>query len=324
MKRDGLPISSRSPEVRGRLAPSPTGLLHLGHARSFVIAWWSARRNGGSIVLRHEDLDPARARVDYAQQIETDLRWLGLDWDGPASFQSSTAPALLELAHQLVDAGHGYPCICSRGDIRGAVAAPHRGDPEINYPGTCRGRFVNVAQAEARSGRLAGIRFCAPDRELAFDDGIAGYVSENVARQVGDFLIIRRDKVPAYQLAVVVDDARQAVNQVIRGDDLLGSTPRQLALHAALNLTPPSYYHLGLVLDEYGQRLAKRSDALSLARLRARGVDPNAIIRWVADSCYMPDQGFASARERIDAFQLSRLDRRPVRLDARALARFGL
>lgn len=324
MKPDGSPTSSRSPEIRGRLAPSPTGLLHLGHARSFVIAWWSARQRAGSIVLRHEDLDPERARPQYARQIEADLQWLGLDWDGPASYQSASTDKLLTVAHRLIERGLAYPCVCSRGEIREAVAAPHRGELEPCYPGTCRGRFRDVAQAEVQTGRLAGIRFRAPDREFAFDDELAGHVVENLARRAGDFLIVRRDKVPAYQLAVVVDDARQAVNQVVRGDDLLESTPRQLALHAALGLTLPTYRHLALVVDEHGRRLAKRSDDLSLASLRERGVNPRAIIRWVAESCRMPEQGLASAHERSVAFDWSRLDRRPVMLDRRALARLGL
>ncbi|HET9929936.1 MAG TPA: glutamate--tRNA ligase family protein, partial [Polyangiaceae bacterium] len=220
--------------VIGRLAPSPTGLLHLGHARTFLVAWWSARSQHGRVVLRVEDLDGARSEQKYIDAALRDLEWLGLDWDGAPLIQSSGLPRLSAAIDGLVARGLAYPCTCTRGDIRNAQSAPQQGVTEPRYPGTCRGRYASLAEAEAQSGRPAGIRLRVPEGYVEFVDRLAGPQRFDVQAEVGDFLIARRNGAPAYQLAVVVDDAHQSVNEVVRGNDLLSSTARQIVLERAL------------------------------------------------------------------------------------------
>lgn len=216
--RDGLP--------RGRLAPSPTGRLHLGHARTFVLGWAHARSRGGQVVLRLEDLDVTRCRSEYVDGVLEDLTWLGLDWDGPVTFQSQRTGALRAEAERLLSTLDAYVCVCTRADLKSAASAPQRGVDEVRYAGTCRARAVSREMWAAGSLRGA-LRFRVPDGSLGFVDGIAGAQSHDVSSEVGDFVILNRGGVPAYQLAVVVDDAAQGVNEVFRGDDLLSSTPRQ-------------------------------------------------------------------------------------------------
>jgi glutamyl-tRNA synthetase len=295
----------------GRLAPSPTGPLHLGHARSFLIAWWQARQAGGRLVLRQEDLDGARSKAVYREQVRHDLEWLGLDWDGPEWVQSEHVDTILGAARRLLDAGAAYPCVCSRGDIQ-VVSAPHAGETSARYPGTCCGRFASVEEAERVTGKLAGIRVRVPPRAWEFTDHVFGPQRSDVQADVGDFLIVRRDKVPSYQLAVVVDDARQGVTHVVRGVDLLDSTPRQLFLYDALGLTPPKYYHVPLVVDAGGVRLAKRSAGLSLEELREQGVDPRKIVQWVAASVGLSVREPVTPRDVLGAFDFERLPRDPV------------
>lgn len=290
-----------------RLAPSPTGPLHLGHARSFLIAWWHARKAGGRVLLRQEDLDVERSRLSYRELVRFDLEWLGLDWDGPEWVQSEHVAEILAAAEKLLAAGHAYPCVCSRGDIQSVVSAPHAGEAVVRYPGTCRGKFASLAQAQTETGKLAGIRARVPSRVWRFEDAVYGHQTSNVAEDVGDFLIVRRDKVPSYQLAVVVDDARQGVTSVVRGEDLLGSTARQLFLYEALGLTPPAFGHVPLVVDAAGVRLAKRSAGLSLQELRSRGVDPRRIVQWVAQSVGMDVTELVTPADLTSAFELGRL-----------------
>ncbi len=307
-------------QVVGRLAPSPTGLLHLGHARTFLLAWWSARAAGGKVRLRIEDLDADRAKPEFTALAERDLEWLGMDWDGPVIVQSRGLPALETAIKRLLAAGLAYPCTCTRAELQSAVSAPQLGATEPRYPGTCRDRYESVAAAAAASGRAPGIRFRVPDELVRFTDRVHGAQAVDVAAQVGDFLIARRDGTPAYQLAVVVDDAAEGINEVVRGADLLASTARQWLLQRALGLPHPSWAHVPLVVDESGRRLAKRERDLGLAELRERGVDPRLIVGWAAASAGFTSAERVSAHEVIKEFRLSALRREPVLLRRAQLA----
>ena len=275
---------------RGRLAPSPTGYLHLGHARTFWIAAERARAAGGTLVFRNEDLDQQRARPEFVSAMYEDLRWLGLEWQegpdvggpyGPYS-QSERRESYLAAWRKLRDAGAIYPCTCSRKDLAQSAQAPHDDADEAPYPGTCRGRAWRAedfpepsAVSRQSSGKAVSWRFRVPDGEvIRFEDALAGRQEYVAGRDFGDFLVWRRDDVPAYQLACVVDDNLMKITEVVRGADLLKSTARQLLLHKGLGLEPPTWAHAPLVVDEQGVRLAKRHDALSLRQLRASGKSP--------------------------------------------------
>jgi glutamyl-tRNA synthetase len=307
-----------SPAV-GRLAPSPTGLLHLGHARTFLLAYWRARAQGGQLLMRLEDLDGPRSEMRFADAALTDLEWLGLDWDGAPLLQSNELFRLNAAVSALLAAGKAYPCVCSRGDIRGAQTAPHADSAEPRYPGTCRGRFSSFEEAEQSSGRAAGARLVVPEGSVSIPDLVAGSTSWDVQREVGDFLIAKRDKAPAYQLAVVVDDAAQGVTEVLRGDDLLPSAARQWHVQNALGLPHPTWLHVPLVTDAEGRRLAKREADLSLAELRAGGTDPRAIVAWAAHSASLSVGERVRAQEVTPLFAIERLPREPVRLTRAAL-----
>jgi glutamyl-tRNA synthetase len=304
----------------GRLAPSPTGLLHLGHARTFLLAYWHIRARAGRLLLRMEDLDGPRAEMRFADAALADLEWLGLDWDGPVFLQSTELSRLNAAVAALLEAGKAYPCVCSRGDIRGAQSAPHADSPEPRYPGTCRGLYSSFAEAERQSGRAAGARLVVPEGPVTIVDGVAGAGTWDVARDVGDFLIAKRDKAPAYQLAVVVDDHAQGVNEVLRGADLRASAARQWHVQNALGLPHPAWFHVPLVTDESGRRLAKREADLSLAELRAGGTDPRAIVAWAARSAGINHNERVTAREVTPLFQLAALPAEPVALEPRDLA----
>jgi glutamyl-tRNA synthetase len=304
----------------GRLAPSPTGLLHLGHARSFLLAWWSIRGRGGRILMRLEDLDGARSRPELGEQALRDLEWLGLDWDGEPLVQSSGLPRLNQAVETLTRKGRTYACVCSRAELKRMASAPQQGDAEPRYPGTCKGRFSSLEEAEATSGREAGLRFVVPEGVVTVRDEFAPSLPIDVAGEVGDFMIARRDKTPAYQLAVVADDAHQGVTEVLRGDDLLSSTARQWLLQEALDLPHPRWVHVPLVTDASGRRLAKRADDLGIATLRDSGVDPRAIVGWAARTSGMQVPTRVTARECIPEFALQRLPHEPVRLDDATLA----
>lgn len=270
---------------RGRIAPSPTGFLHVGHALTFWRAQERARAAKGKLVLRIEDLDEARCRSEFREAVIEDLRWFGFEWDeGPdvggefaPYVQSGRRAFYLSAWEKLVAGGLVYPCRCSRKDVSGAAIAPHDENEEPIYPGTCR----NV---ELPSGRRplqpAGInwRFRVPDgEEMEFVDERLGRQTALAGRDFGDFVIWRRDDVPAYQLAVTVDDAAMQITEVVRGEDLLLSTFRQLLIYRALSLKPPKFYHASLILDESGRRLAKRHASLSLRELREVGAHPSEI-----------------------------------------------
>jgi glutamyl-tRNA synthetase len=266
--------------------------------------------------MRLEDLDGPRVSPRFSDAALRDLDWLGLDWDGTPSVQSAHLERFAEAVQRLLDQGHAYACVCTRGDLRTAQNAPNAGDSEPRYPGTCRGRFASLAEAAERTGRTAGVRLRVPEGSIAFHDAIAGEQRVDVAAEVGDFLIARRGGAPAYQLAVVVDDAAEGVTEVVRGADLLSSTARQWHVHEALGLARPSYAHVALVGDESGTRLAKHADALSLSELRARGTDPRAIVSWAARSLGIEVEGLASARELTPKFRVSQAAAEPIRVDA--------
>ncbi|MBI5775280.1 MAG: tRNA glutamyl-Q(34) synthetase GluQRS [Verrucomicrobia bacterium] len=266
---------------RGRLAPSPTGFLHLGHARTFWTAQQRAQANGGVLVLRDEDLDTDRARPEFAAAMLEDLKWFGFRWqEGPdgggpfAPYRQSERRAFYTVAlARLEAAGVIYPCTCSRKDIQAAAHAPHAADDELIYPGTCRSNYKSQIVNHKFSWR-----FRVPDGEtISFVDGLLGPQSFVAGRDFGDFVVWRPDGVPAYQLAVVVDDAAMGITEVVRGADLLVSTARQLLLYRALGLTPPAFCHCPLLTDETGARLAKRHDALSLRTLREQGTTPEKL-----------------------------------------------
>jgi len=269
----------------GRLAPSPTGLLHLGHARTFWIAAQRARAAKGMLWLRDEDLDPQRSRTEFAAAMREDLRWLGITWDAEMR-QSERLNAYRQAMEQLVRGGYVYPCRCSRKDLQEAVQAPHEDDDEPVYSGRCR----PVANAETELLPDTNYRFRVPDGEVvSFVDGQAGLQSFKAgcgtSVDFGDFVVWRKDGLPSYQLACVVDDAAMDVSEVVRGRDLLRSTARQILLQRALELPTPKYFHCELMRDAAGLRLAKRHDALSLRSLRQAGCTPAEVIaRFNAES----------------------------------------
>jgi glutamyl-tRNA synthetase len=309
-----------------RLAPSPTGLLHLGHARTFLIAWWHARSRAGRVLLRIEDLDGPRAKSEFSAAACRDLEWLGIDWDGPALVQSERKPRFDAAIHDLLEQGRAYACICSRSDLATAASAPHAGQSEPRYPGTCRDRFASIAEAERSSGRPAGVRLRVPAGRILLDDAIAGPAEWDVEAEVGDFLIGRRGGGASYQLAVAVDDAEQGITEVVRGDDLLPSAARQWHVRDQLGLRHPAFAHVPLVTDEHGRRLSKRAADLSLAELRARGVDPRVVVAWAARSAGVELVEPAPASAIISCFRLERLPRTPARMDPElidAISRLG-
>ena len=271
---------------RGRLAPSPTGLLHVGHACTFWIAYRRAIENRGTLILRNEDLDPQRSRPDFAQAMIEDLRWLNIRWqEGPdaggpfAPYEQSRRRAIyLDTWRKLRDDGCIYPCSCSRKELLMSATAPNDCDDEPLYSGRCRCRISEAQGYEIPQG--VNWRFLVPDgEEIAFQDLHQGVQSFVAGRDFGDFVVWRRDDVPAYQLAAVADDAAMQITEVVRGADLLKSTARQLLLIRALQLAIPAYWHCDLLRDESGTRLAKRHDALSLRALREQGRTPGEVLR---------------------------------------------
>ena len=308
--------------MRGRFAPSPTGELHLGNARTALLAWLHARAAGGAFVLRVEDLDAGRVRPGYQEAQLADLRWLGLDWDeGPdvggrfAPYQQSRRQDLYEAAiARLTAQGLVYPCFCTRKEIAEAASAPHgpQDDGPV-YPGTCRALGAAEVARRARA-RTDALRFRVRPGEVRFADLLQG---EQIARpeaETGDFVIRRRDGVAAYQLAVVVDDIAMEITDVVRGADLLSSTARQLLLYSALGKPPPRWIHVPLLLGPDGERLSKRHGATSLAGLREMGVQPAAIVGWLASTCGLAAEGERLLpRDLVGRFSLDLIPRGPTR-----------
>src|SRR6476659_130766 len=307
---------------RGRYAPSPTGRLHLGNARTALLAWLDARSRGGAFIMRIEDLDRARGPAGAEAQMLDDLAWLGIDWDegpdrgGPfAPYRQSERAARYDAAiDRLLADGRAFVCACSRADVARAAQAPHEADEDgPRYPGTCRGLPPDEVRARATAqGRGPVIRFAGEGARIEFRDAVHGVVAAEAAG-VDDFVLRRADGTAAYQLAVVVDDAAMAITHVVRGDDLLRSTPRQIALYGALGLSAPAFAHVPLVLTPSGERLAKRTRPEAVADLRARGVAPEVVVGALAASAACGTPGEACLpRELIASFSLARIDRRPA------------
>lgn len=250
----------------GRFAPTPSGRMHLGNAFTALLAWLSARSQGGRIVLRIEDLDPARCRPAYASQLREDLTWLGLDWDQEMPPQSARSAVYAEYFDQLDRRGLLYPCYCSRGQLH-AASAPHASDGRVIYAGACRD-LTPAQRAEIHKAPAWRIR--VPDETISFSDRVFGPTAQNLQKECGDFILRRADGVYAYQLAVVCDDALAGVTEVVRGCDLLPATPPQLYLMRLLGFPAPRYAHVPLLTDETGRRLSKRDGDQSLENLRAK------------------------------------------------------
>lgn len=269
--------------TRTRLAPSPTGALHLGNARTFLLTWLYARAQGEELVFRMEDLDGPRIKAGAAEQGIADLRWLGLEWDGEVLLQSTRADAHGAALQRLATAGLVYPCVCTRKEIDSARSAPHEGEAAPAYPGTCRDRFASAEDALAATGRQPAWRFrTEAGVSVVFDDGFRGVERGVPSETDGDFVVAKKTGEAAYQLAVVVDDAFQEVTHVIRGDDLIPSTPLQLLLYQALGLEPPRFSHLPLVRGGDGRRLAKRHGDTRIATYREAGVPPERVLGLLA------------------------------------------
>lgn len=269
-------MNNRS-SVCGRFAPSPTGRMHLGNVFSALLSWLSARAQGGTWLLRIEDIDPQRSRHEYADMLMDDLQWLGLEWDGKPCWQSQRGDIYARYLQQLTEAGLIYPCYCTRADIL-ATQAPHESDGRVVYKGTCR----NLPPG-ARKGPAA-LRMKVPEEGrgiVTFTDGHYGTHTVDLTTQCGDFIVRRKDGAWAYQLAVVVDDSLMGINEVVRGRDLLLSSPQQIYLAQQLGFTPPRFTHLPLLCNTAGQRLSKRDKSLDMGCLRQR-FTPNQIIGLLA------------------------------------------
>jgi glutamyl-tRNA synthetase len=315
-RRAGRQTAS-SPGYTGRLAPSPTGALHLGNVRTFMIAWLRARQAGGKLILRIEDLDHPKHKPGAAAQAIEDLRWLGFDWDEEfvqSDRRSEYASALAKL--RAGSEPYAYPCVCSRKDVEAAQSAPHAGE-QLRYPGTCRGKFAGWTEAASAKGAAPCWRFRVPeDSTVAFTDVFAGAYRCDVAKEFGDFPLARDEDGAGYTLAVTVDDAAMGVTEVVRGDDLLAATPQQLLLYRALGLKAPEFFHVPLVVGDDGRRLAKRHGDTRISAFREAGVAPERIIGFLAcKSGIAPDAPW-SLRDLVGRFDPALMPRQPLRLPA--------
>lgn len=305
------------PVESGRFAPSPSGRMHLGNALSAMLAWLSAKHQGGEILLRIEDLDPARSKAEYAQGIMDDFRWLGLLWDRRATDQSRRGEAYAAALRQLEQMNLIYPCYCSRDQLH-AASAPHASDGRVIYAGTCRNL---TPEQRAVMTKKPSLRIRLPDREISFRDGLQGDVTMNLQREFGDIILRRADGVAAYQLAVVVDDGTEGVTEVVRGRDLLSSTPVQLFLYELLGLTPPRFYHVPMLLAPDGRRLSKRDRDLDFGYLRQH-FSPEEIIGLLGHLAGLMERWEpVSARELACDFSWSRVKQSDIILDPRLLER---
>jgi len=303
-----------------RLAPSPTGALHLGNARTFLFNWLLARTRGWRVVLRIEDIDGPRIKPGAGDAALADLRWLGIDWDDGPVYQSTRSEHYAGAIDQLIGQGDAYPCVCTRREVDLAASAPHVDDGSAVYPGTCCGRFESVAEAARVSGREPALRFHVPEGAVSFVDTVAGERTFDVAQQLGDFVIRKADQTPAYQLAVVVDDADMGISQVVRGGDLIDSTPRQMLLYRALGWVNriPTYTHLPLVVGPDGRRLAKRHGDSRLSHYRDAGASPGQVLSLLAGWCGMSTEANVTITDLLRVFDPSRLPHGPIVFDARA------
>ena len=281
--------------LTGRFAPSPSGRMHLGNVFSALLAWLSVRSRNGRMLLRIEDLDPDRCRLEYIETLKRDLDWLGLDWDAEQTPQSKRADAYHAEFERLRAFGLVYPCYCSRAELH-AASAPHASDGNVIYAGTCR--TLTDAERAAKTRKPAW-RVIVPNTVITVQDGLQGEYTENLVQDCGDFIIRRSDGVYAYQLAVVTDDAQAGVTQVVRGSDLLSSTPRQIWLQRQLGFPEPGYYHVPLLVAPDGRRLSKREKDLDMGALRNR-YTPEQLLGMLAHAC-----GLLSHSESVRAGELA-------------------
>ena len=293
--------------VRGRFAPSPSGRMHLGNLWSCLLAWLSARSAGGSMVLRLEDLDPDRCKMEYCDQVMRDLEWLGLDWDGQPMYQSQRAEAYAQAFHKLEEQGLIYPCYCTRAE-RLAASAPHRSDGIVIYDGRCRRLSAEEKETLSQTRRPAW-RVQVPEKTITFCDLLHGKYEQDLSRACGDFILRRSDGVYAYQLAVIVDDAAMGVTQVVRGSDLLDSTPRQLWLQEALGLPQPEHAHVPLLLAPDGRRLAKRDRDLELGQLQATYTAPELVGHLAHAAGLIPEYAPVTPAELVGQFDWRKVPR---------------
>lgn len=307
--------TEQTTDVTGRFAPSPSGRMHLGNIFTALISWLSARKKGGKWILRIEDLDPQRSKLEYARQIEDDLDWLGLDWDeggidnrgcnGPY-LQSQRDSIYASALCRLKELGITYPCRCTRADIM-ATQAPHESDGRIIYRGTCRPAQQPPFPASDDTRRA--VRIYVPDERIDFTDGVFGPQSVALDRHCGDFVLRRADGAWAYQLAVVVDDAMMGVTEVVRGCDLMLSASQQIYLYRLLGYEAPRYFHLPLICNPQGQRLSKRDEAMSMAELRRR-FSPEEIIGKLAGMAHITDDSApCPAKSLIELFDWDKIPR---------------
>jgi len=318
--------------LRGRFAPTPSGHLHIGNARTALLAWLQVRAAGGQFVLRMEDIDKPRSRPALAEEILTDLRWLGLDWDegpdvgGPyGPYVQSAREDLYQAAlARLEQEGWLYPCYCSRAQIQAIASAPHGLASEGPvYPGTCRNLTPEERAQRAAAGKPPSLRFALPDEPLSFVDGVAG-PQEVPPGSGGDFVVKRADGIFAYQLAVVVDDAAMAITDVLRGADLLDSTPRQIWLYRALGLPVPRFAHVPLLYGPDGQRLSKRHGAVAVAAMRAAGTPPEEVVGYLAYlSGLLERPEPVRPAELVPGFSLDRVPREPAVVTAAMLEKLS-
>jgi glutamyl-tRNA synthetase len=302
---------------RGRFAPSPTGQLHLGNAWAALLGWLWARSERGAFLLRIEDLDAARVRPGYVEALRADLDWLGLDFDEPPVFQSRRTALYDAALERLRGQGRVYPCFCSRTEIARAVNAPHGpSDEGPRYPGICL-TLGEQQRSERGRTRPPAWRFRPTPGPTVVEDALHGRIEQDVATEVGDFVVRRNDGVASYQLAVVVDDAEMGITHLLRGEDLLGSTPRQVQLAQALGLTVPRYAHVPLLVGPDGKRLAKREGPPGLTELRKSGTPPERVVGLLARWAKLSDGQPVSAAELVPGFSLDRLPWEAVVVDTR-------
>ncbi len=287
--------------IRGRYAPSPTGVLHMGNLRTALLAWLFARTKNGQFVLRIEDLDRPRVQAGATQQMLNDLHWLGLNWDegpdcgGPYApyIQSERTGIYMQYLARLQAENRVYPCYCSRAEVKQAASASQQGSEDSpRYPGTCRNLTEAQRQQYEASGRCPSLRFRVDDNRIVnFHDRVMGPVTQHVQQAVGDFIVHRSDGIFSYQFAVVVDDALMHIHQVVRGNDLLTSTARQILLYEALGFPIPTFAHVPLLVDERGNRLSKRTQSMGLEPLREQGATPEQVVGQLAASCELVKEG---------------------------------
>ena len=305
-RQDEIHSETSIPDSDGRFAPSPTGPLHLGNLRTALLAWLFARSAGARFLVRVEDLDRSRVRPGIEEAQLSDLRAIGLDWDGAVVRQSDRTELYMDAIARLEAEGLLYPCYCTRAEIRAAASAPHGISAADRYPGTCSNLTADQRAEWEATGRPPALRIRSQDVRIAFEDRLLGRCEEIV----DDFVVRRNDGTPAYQLAVVVDDAQQEIGEVVRGADLADSTPRQILLARLLGLPEPTYTHVPLVLGPDGQRLAKRHGAVALSD---RGEGPDEVRSWMARTLGLARAGETPSMEvLITRFEPHRLPREPT------------